>query len=258
MARHRPVLHREIADTFRGRRSPVTSYAAPVLRIAGWASAVLLSAALLLWLTRPGAARLWVQSPTPSAATARCPKGTLEDHNVCVPVPAPERAEVPDSVSKLPGLPDALTAYDLPIAGTAELVDVSLAPLPGSMQLPGRALVVRSPQASELPSARLLQLGKLQVLAHDAAQGWLLLAVRGPEERAAPAHLVLLAGLRQLSPPHADWAEAPETLASVDALWVVARQLRPGAKLDSAAWSVDASIPVDPRNVLPVKATASD
>lgn len=202
----------------------------------------------MLWLGRPGVATLWVEHGGPAVpGTARCPQGTIEDHNACVPVPKTQPEELADFVPKLPGRPDALAEYALPLVGSAELVDIAAAPVPASMQLPGRALVVRPPSSTELSLASLRLVGEVEILAHDSQGGWLLLGLRAPE--APPSHLMLVAGVRQLRLTEANPAQA---LGTVDALWLSTRQLRPGAELNAEAWSVDGSIPVDPRNVLPL------
>ncbi len=226
-----------------------------VVRWLSWLSVVLVAVGLILWLTAPPRATLWVRSTAAPVGTARCPQGTLEDHGACVPVPVLTETAVAEFVPRLPNLPESLDAYRLPIHGSAEVVSWSKAPLPKALSLPGPGVVIRPATELRLTSANLGTVGATEVVALEAHEGWMLLKA---DERPSGGQtmLLLVAGLSELSEGMQPGAPMPETDSPIarvdDALWFAVRQLRPETNPDSGvgAWSDAASVALDPRNAL--------
>jgi len=70
-------------------------------------------------------------SPSASITPARCPTGTLEDHGVCIPVPAPESRPMDrERIEKHPGRPSDFHGYSLPFADD---VDFQIDPTSGGV-----------------------------------------------------------------------------------------------------------------------------
>ncbi len=224
-----------------------------------WLSVVLVAVGLLLWLTAPPRATLWVQANRAGEGTARCPRGTLEDHGACVPVPAPATSTTTNFVPRLPGRPEQVNAYVLPIEGAAEIVSWQRAPLPDATRLDGQALAIRPLAPAPLLSSGVQLLGAVELLAVDRPHGFLLLRVQSAAQRTP--YLVGLAGLSAISDALGPGAlpEGDESLGQINgALWFASRQLRPrhetadAGSVDASAWSDELSVSTDPRNVLPL------
>lgn len=239
----------------------------------------LLGAAAAAYLSQRGRSVLVQESGAPKGTSAPgpCPKGTLEDDGVCVPVPPPRPASsaAADSVPKLPERPLSLDAYQLPALGTP-----SLDSLPGALAkvvLPAQPARDTWPAAFELPTPALLittspgtpvshllqppnsDAHEGRVLAAGASGQWLLLGHELTRAGHTLRYLALYAGLADSKVASANLALSavkPGIGKTAAATLVIAfRQLRPGNSFEPnlSSWSAESSVGMDPRNVLPLK-----
>jgi hypothetical protein len=248
----------EAVPAHESRESSLPSlYAATVARSLGWTSAVLGGLALVLLLTDPPRAKLWVQAPARAGGEATCPPGTLEDHKVCIPVPAVDHALDEDFVPRLPDRPEKFEAYALPIDGEARAGALEDAPLPARFRLGGTALALRTSSPTPLEAEDLRAFGATRITELDRGGGWLVVASETPTGGTAPPFRVVLSGLSDFRPEARPGATLPEAgvLATVSStLWISARQLRPGADDSGNGWEQASSVAVDIRNVLRLRA----
>lgn len=192
---------------------------------------------------------------------SRCPKGTLEDHGVCVPVPAAATAAeigANDSIPKLPERPQSLDAYLLPALGAPKLAiqsppkevgDGSVSPALVLAVTAGANVVhhVRSTEGVTFTPAK--------VIAESSEGGWVLLSQTERRTAFESTTLFLYTGLTPKPTPAADGPSLMLGLTRGGELSVAARRMRPGkkAELNTDAWNSAQSVATDIRNVLPLK-----
>jgi hypothetical protein len=204
---------------------------------------------------------------------ALCPPGSLPDRGVCIPVPrAP--AEAPPGPVAAPGhdipkrteLPAELSAYVLPVTGTAGAAEAAqaapTATLPGGPALPG--LWLGAPLGAEVAVPELAgQQGRATVLAATELVGPTVVTAHRVREGGHERQYLVVAGNLQALPALTPGADAPAVAGRVgDALTPGAPALyldirRPREGVDPRAtppeqWLAPSrTLSVDPRNVLP-------
>lgn len=130
-----------------------------------WASFALLAGgglALGLRASPPAVVHVAVPAQQSPLQASRCPRHTLEDDGVCIPVP------------RMPGSPLAADRFRLPVAGRARVLPLRHAPVPSTFRSAAgrapRALLIRSAPdspvtcASALRDARVTELSDRVVL----------------------------------------------------------------------------------------------
>jgi len=197
-------------------------------------------------------------SPGPSAlGKALCPRGTLPDQGVCIPVPRPEVREQAEPGDRIPRRPDRdadYAHYRLPVEGAPRAATTEDgAPETSSM------LAVVSRSGAEVHAPPLEgQDGSAEVLSRGPLVGTTLaLHVRAGDARRD--YIVLIGNLESAAPLDRGAVVAPNAVVgragSRPVLWA-ARLLRPG--VDPNALSPEdligeaSAVWVDPRNVLPL------
>jgi len=213
------------------------------------ASVVLLLIAGMLLSRRPEPRTVLTAPTMPVTQSARCPKGALEEHGVCLPVPAPA-APSGDFVSVDPRRSKDLADYFAPVPGPSEITTSGVLPLPDTFRRDGPALVV-SVAGAETLSLQVLDLPGARVASSNEEQGWLLLS---SQTGSSPMRLVLLAGLSALGEPGPEGAVAGDARLGVveETLYLAVRQVTgtPGGLSEVELWGSASSVAVDPRNVL--------
>ncbi len=202
----------------------------------------------------------------PPKTAAPCPRGTLEDHGVCIPAPEPSAvaADETDFVPKLPERPQALTQYQLPALGSAQLspLQAALSDSPQAAKLFGGqqpAVVIRADKNSPVNhrlDEHLPPQGEAQVVARSDAEHWLLLGQEIQRGQGVSRYLFLYAGVISEA-EDAGTANINSTLgqAQEQLVALAVRRLRPSeaeTPWDAKLWGSAHSVGVDVRNVLPL------
>lgn len=190
-----------------------------------------------------------------SVPLGRCPRGTLEEDGLCVPVPNAQPVTAPQTaIAKLPERPTELSAYRLPMAGEASWLALEQAEVPLLFRVSGQALQVNTAPGLPLTAEKLAPFEAARVVAYSISGGWLLLCpVKASDSE--PWHLVLIAGLNELTPEVQPGLPVPNTkpLALTSrTLWLAARQVLPGHEPPFSArdWQTNRSVAQDLRNLL--------